>query len=96
MSREEQETVLAYTAADDTIFIYSSIQRDITAMKKKDQFTLLKEGKHTDGTTFAEFSIARDRFDVARAAKTTRKLSPEQRTKLSERMTKLHTKNEED
>lgn len=92
----ERETSIAYSDEDDKVLIYSCIRKDITAMKKKDQFELVEEGAYEDGTIWAQFSIDRDKFDVGRAAKTTRNLSPESRAKLSERMSKLHSNKKED
>lgn len=96
MINSERETSLVYSDDDEVIYIYSCVRRDITAMKKKSQFTVEEEGKYKDGTPWAKFSIPMDRFDISRGAKTTRNLSPEARAKLSSRMTKLHAKNKED
>ena len=88
MVSEERETTIAYTDAYDTINIYTCIRKDITAMKKKEQFVLIDEGAYPDGTIWAKFEISRDKFDIARAAKGSRNLSEEQRAALSARMSK--------
>lgn len=96
MDATERETSLAYSDADDTIHVYSSIRKDITAMKKKEQFELVEEGKHNGSTPYAHFKIARESFDISKAAKYKRQMTEEQRKAQSERMKKLHAKNRED
>lgn len=86
MLNSERETSIAYTDADEYVRIYSCIRKDITAMKKKEQFKLHQEGVYEDGTPWATFHVPRDKFDVARAAKTTRSMTEDQRKAASDRM----------
>lgn len=86
MHAEERETSITYSDADDQVVIFTCIRKDITALKKKEQFTLTEEGKYKDGTAHATFTIPRDRFNIAGAARTTRALSDEQRKAQGERL----------
>lgn len=95
MDATERETTVAYSDADDTIHVYSSIRKDITAMKKKEQFELIEEGKHNGTTPYAHFKIARESFDISKAARYKRQMSEAQRAAQSERMKKMHAKNKE-
>jgi len=85
MQRSEVETVVAYSDDCLEVEIFSCIRKDITAMKKKEQFRLLREGSYKDGTAWAVFSIDRSKFDIARSAKSTRNLSDEQRQEIADR-----------
>ena len=81
----ERETTVTYTAADDLVRIYTCIRRDITALKKKDQFTVESEGRTKDGTPYCNFTIPVEKFNLANAAKRTLNLSEEEKQIRRER-----------
>ena len=87
LSREEQETTIAYTAADEKVQVYTCIKRDITKFKKDPNFTLVREGTH--GTTaFAYFTIPVDKIRIGSAK--TMNLSDEEKARRAKRMSDLH------
>lgn len=92
MRATERETTVSYSDDGRDVQIYTCIRRDITAMRKKEQFTLTEEGTHVDGTPYAYFTIPREKFDIARAAKSTRTMTDEAKQKLAERLASSRSK----
>lgn len=88
MNASERETTITYADGDEVVQIYTCIRRDITAMSKKEQFVEIERGFYPGKVLWAKFEILREDFDVARAAKTKRNLSDEQRQALSDRLKK--------
>ena len=86
MIAAERETCVAFTDADEDVHIYTCRRQDITAMRKKPQFTEVRSGRYGDGTEWATFSIPRSEFSIARAAKVRRNLTDEQRQELAQRL----------
>lgn len=86
MKAEERETTCSYTDDGTDVVIYTCIRKDITTMKKKEQFTLVDEGKYSDGTLYANFTIPREKFDIGRAARSSRVMTDEAKQKLVERL----------
>lgn len=86
LSASERETAANYTDGDEVVRIFTCIRRDITAMRKKEQFVEIKTGFYPGKVMWSEFEILREDFDIARAAKTKRNLSDEQRQALSDRL----------
>jgi|SRR5690606_37755680 len=95
LSADERETVVAYNDNGLPVKVWSTIRRDITAMKKNPVFTLLREG-HYGSTAWAEFEVPASEFAIGKAARRRRNLSAEQRQAISERMRNLHTNMEDD
>lgn len=91
----ERETVVAYTQDDTVIRVYSCIRSDINKMRKKSAYTLVKEGEYEGGVAWAVFEIPRDKFDIGRAARATRTLTPEQAEAARLRLQKARNAHDE-
>lgn len=92
MEASERETSIVYSDDSEYVEIFTCIRKDITAMKNKEQFELVEEGKYSDGTSFANFRIPRSKFDIGKAAKFTRNLTDEQRQERAARMQAVRDK----
>lgn len=86
MQFSEQETAIAYSAADDTVQIWTCIPADVRALRKDDRFTETKSGTYNDGTDWAQFEIPRKRWSTPRGARTTRAMTDEQRAAAADRL----------
>ena len=45
MQRAEQETSVAFTAEDEVVEIYTCIPKDLRALKKRDNATIVRSGE---------------------------------------------------
>lgn len=88
MKRSEQETTVAYAAADDVVRIYSCIPADIRALKKRNNITVLDEGEYEDGNPYAHFEIPKAKFNISMAVRSGREMSDEQKQAASDRLAK--------
>lgn len=88
MKRSEQETTVAYAAADDVVQIFSCIPADIRALKKRKNITVVEEGTYDDGSPHATFQIPKDKFNIGMAVRSGREMSDEQKQAASDRLAK--------
>ena len=81
----ERETIIRMSDGDDLVNIWTAQRTVMTALNKKpEQFTAVASG--FDGVnTWAEYTIPKKKFNLAKAAKATRNLTPEQREAYAER-----------
>ena len=84
---EEQETIVTGTNAQDTLEIYSSIRRHITAMRKHPTFTEVESG-FEDASEWARFRIPLADWNPATGGRRRREMTEEQRAELSARARK--------
>lgn len=81
LTREEMETTITYTMADENVHVFSCIKRDVSAMKKDPNYTLVKVvGKGHF------FTIPVDKFRFG--SRKEYNLTAEQRAAAAERMAK--------
>lgn len=62
MKRNEQETVITYSGADDWVSIYSCIPRDIRHFSKRPNCETVKRGRYTSGDEYAHFRVRMDHW----------------------------------
>lgn len=86
-SREEQETTVSVTRADEFVHIWTAIPAHINRLKKNTSFTLLREST-TKGEIWASFSIPATNWNPASGAKRKRNLSEEQKAESAARLKK--------
>ena len=89
LTPDERETTLTMSDGDDHVRINTAQRTMITALRKKPAFTEVATGFH--GTTeWAEFTIPKARFNLAKAAKIAQNLTSEQRESRRANMARLH------
>lgn len=87
--RNERETTITGTDADETIHIWSCRRRHITAMRKHPAFTETETGIIPGTTTeYAQFTIADADWNPASGGRRRREMTDEQRAELSARARK--------
>ena len=74
----ERETTIVMSDGDPLVRISTMQRTVITALRKKDAFTEVKSG-FFDKTEWADFTIPREKFNLAKAVKATVNLTDEQR-----------------
>ena len=80
----ERETTVVMSDGDPLVRISTAQRTVITALRKKEAFTETATGFH-EKTEWAEFTIPRKKFNLAKAVKATRVLTDEQREELRQR-----------
>ena len=89
LTPDERETTLTMSDGDDLVRISTAQRTMITALRKKPAFTEVATGFH--GTTeWAEFTIPREKFNLAKAVKSSLNLTDEQRETRRANMARLH------
>ena len=88
----ERETTITLSDGDTLVRIWSARRKDITRMRKKPEiFTEIRAWN--DGVNGnAEFTVPRDRFNIASAARPKRDLSEKQLATARANIAKLHDK----
>lgn len=86
-SREEQETTVSVTRADEFVHIWTAIPAHITRLKKNPSFTLIRESTKP-GEIYASFSIPAKNWNPASGAKRSRNLSDQQKAEAAIRLRK--------
>lgn len=89
LSNAEQETSVAYSAADHQVHIWTCIKTDLNRLRKDDRFTEVKSGVYNSGHEWAEFTIDRDQWNPIRGAKRKVTMTDERRQELAERLRNL-------
>lgn len=88
LSPEERETTIAMSDGDNLVRINTAQRTIITALRKKPAFAEIANGFH--GTTeWAEFTIPREKFNLAKAVKSSLNLTDEQRETRRANMARL-------
>ena len=88
----ERETTITLSDGDTLVRIWFARRKDITGMRKKPEiFTEIRAWN--DGVNEnAEFTVPRDRFNIASAARPKRDLSEKQLATARANIAKLHDK----
>jgi hypothetical protein len=89
LSREEQETTINVSGADDLVRVSTTLKRHITQMRRDANYTEVRSG-HYGTTEWAEFTCPVDKFRFG--SKKVVNLSEEVRQERAERMRSLHQK----
>ncbi len=77
----ERETIIRMSDGDDLVTIWSAQRTVLTALRKKPEQFIEKSSGFDGSTEYAEFEIPKKKFNLAKAAKVTVNLTPEQREK---------------
>lgn len=85
---EEQETIITQNRVDDSVSIYTSNTHDIRYFKSRKEFTLIQEwfDAETGEVEAASFTLPKERANIRKIVKSTRKLTDEQRQELADRL----------
>lgn len=84
LTAPERETIVTGSDADPTVHVWTAQRRHITRMRRDPAFTEQATGFH-GGTEWAEFTTSSDWSPVT-GRKRTRKLTPEQRKTMADRL----------
>lgn len=92
---EEQETIITQNRTDDTVSIYTSNTHDLRYFKSRKEFTLVQEwfDAETGEVEAASFTLPKDRANIRKIVKSTRKLTDEQRQALVDRLNTVRNSN---
>ena len=75
----ERETIIRMSDGDDLVTIWSAQRTVLTALRKKPEQFIEKSSGFDGSTEYAEFEIPKKMFNLAKSAKVTVNLTPEQR-----------------
>ena len=95
MQRAEQETSVAFTAEDEVVEIYTCIPKDLRALKKRDNATIVRSGEYKDGPECAVFHIPAKKFNIAMSVRSTRVMSDEDREAVAIRLAGVRARKEQ-
>lgn len=87
MTKDEQETIVNYSRADDTVAIYTTNPAHMRRLRKDDRFTITREHREDGVTVGLDATIPADQFNPLGGVKRRSKpLTDAQRAALSERL----------
>lgn len=86
MMRSEQETTITYAADDELVKAFTCLPRDLRKFQRDKRWTQVAGGTYKDGTEWGEFSCPSEGFNPARAAKSSRSMTDEQRAAAAARL----------
>lgn len=86
MMRSEQETTITYAADDEQVKAFTCLPRDLRKFQRDKRWMQVGGGIYKDGTEWGEFTCPSEGFNPARAAKSSRPMTEEQRAASAARL----------